>query len=406
MHALARGGVIVIEAEQEQKRTLLVVDDSPLNRSILEEILGKEYRILEAHDGVEAVEALEADEGDISLVVLDIVMPRMDGFEVLAKMNREGWIERIPVVTISAETSPSYIERAYTLGVTDFITRPFDELVVRNRVANTIALYQKQHDLMRMVSREMYERERKNNLMVTILSQIVEFRNGESGLHVLHIGVMTDILLHELVRHTDRYPELTEQEISTIATASALHDIGKIAIPSEVLNKPGKFTPEEYEIMKAHSAAGADMLATMAENEDDRLLTVAQEICRWHHERYDGRGYPDGLKGDEIPVSAQVVAVADVYDALTSERVYKPPFSHEKALEMILGGECGAFSPLLMECLVAAADEIREQLKVESFSGMSRRELNGIIAEIEANDSLTKADKAEMIRDLHAMLEE
>ncbi|MDJ1122650.1 HD-GYP domain-containing protein [Kribbibacterium absianum] len=398
--------MIAIEAEEQARRTLLVVDDSPLNRAILEEILCGEYSIIEAHDGVEAVRALEADEGDISLVILDIVMPRMDGFEVLAKMNREGWIERTPVVTISAETSPSYIERAYELGVTDFITRPFDELVVRNRVANTIALYQKQHDLMRMVSREMYERERRNNLMVTILSQIVEFRNGESGLHVLHIGVMTDILLHELVRHTDTHPELTEAEISTIATASALHDIGKIAIPSEILNKPGRLTPEEYEVIKTHSAIGADMLKQLTENKDDRLLQVAEEICRWHHERYDGGGYPDGLVGDEIPIGAQVVALAGVYDALTSVRVYKPAFSHERALEMIANGECGAFNPVLLQCLLSAGDTIREQLKVESFSGMSRRELAGIIAEIEENDSLTKADKAEMIRDIHSMLDE
>ena len=263
-------------------------------------------------------------------------------------MNKYRWIEDIPVIMISAERGSSHIERAFELGITDFISRPFDTLIVHRRVVNTILLYAKQKRLAAMVAEQIYENEHRSSLMIDILSHIVEFRNGESGLHVRHVHTLTEIMLKTLIQRTDKY-HLTQTDISVISTASALHDIGKIAIPEEILNKPGRFTDEEFAIMKTHSMVGAEMLKDLLIYQDEPLVKAAYEICRWHHERWDGRGYPDGLKGDEIPISAQMVALADVYDALTSERVYKPAFSHEQAVEMILGGQCGA-------CLLYTSD--------------------------------------------------
>ncbi len=331
---------------RNEKQKILIVDDSEMNRSILADMLGEEYEIIEAVDGTEAVARLNIDSTDISLMLLDIVMPNMDGFEVLEVMNKRDWIQDIPVIMISAENSYSYVERAYELGVTDFINRPFDGMVVHRRVINTIMLYAKQKKLVELVADQIYEKEKSNSLMISILSHIVEFRNGESGLHVLHINMLTEILLRRLMKKTDKY-NLKRSDVFLISTASALHDVGKIAIPGEILNKPGKLTKEEFEIMKTHTLAGAEMLDQIPYYREEALTKMAYQICRWHHERYDGRGYPDGLKGEEIPISAQIVALADVYDALTSVRVYKPAFTHEKALEMIVNGECGTFNPLL-----------------------------------------------------------
>lgn len=354
-----------------EKQTILIVDDSMLNRALLADMIGDAYRIVEAEDGKQAVAALQKEGTGISLVLLDYVMPQMNGFDVLEVMNRNGWIKDIPVIMVSAESDAAYIERAYELGVTDFINRPYDVNIVRRRVMNTLMLYQKQRTLMGMVADQVYEREKSNNLMVYILSHIVEFRNGESGMHVLNVQAMTEMILTHLMRLTDQYP-LTAEDISLITMASSLHDIGKIAIPEEVLNKPGRFTDEEFAIMKTHSAVGSDMLDNLELYKDEKLVKVAREICRWHHERYDGRGYPDGLVGDEIPISAQVVALADVYDALTSQRVYKPPFSHEEALRMIREGECGSFNPLILECLTAVADDLESRLN----RGVTGREIS------------------------------
>ena len=356
----------------EKKYTILIVDDTEINRSLLADMLSAQYRILEASNGVEAIAMLEQHHTEISLVLLDIVMPVIDGFEVLAAMNRNQWIENVPVITISAETSSTYIDRAYDLGATDYISRPFDEKTVQRRVKNTIMLYAKQKMLGDMVTEQILEKEKSNYLMVEILSNIVEFRNGESGLHVLHIRTITELLLRQLVQETDRYG-LTGTQISLVVNASALHDIGKISIPEAILNKPGRLTPEEFEIMKTHSVIGAQMLDNSPSHEE-ALVQIARSICRWHHERYDGRGYPDGLKGDEIPIAAQVVALADVYDALTSPRVYKSAFSHEKAMEMILNGECGAFSPLLLRCLTAVGPHLAEALSVSTPDRLTRLE--------------------------------
>ena len=375
-----------------EKQKILIVDDSEMNRSILADMLGDEYEIVEAVDGAEAVARLNMDSTDISLMLLDIVMPNMDGFEVLAVMNRRNWIQDIPVIMISAENTSSYIEHAYELGVTDFISRPFDGQIVHRRVINTIMLYAKQKRLIELVSDQIYEKERSNNLMVSILSHIVEFRNGESGMHVLHINMMTEILLQTVMRKTDKY-NLKRSDIPIITMASALHDIGKISIPGEILNKPGKLTKEEFDTMKTHTLVGAEMLDQLTYYKDEALVKVAYQICRWHHERYDGRGYPDGLAGEEIPIAAQIVALADVYDALTSVRVYKPAFSHEKAIEMITNGECGAFNPLLLQCLLESTDSIREQLAVNSIKQESDRNIRNITEDLLHYEDLSASER-------------
>ena len=342
------------------KPKILIADDSAMNRAILVEMLGDGYDVIEAENGREAVRALQSAP-EIDLLLLDIMMPEMDGFEVLEQMKRYGWIEDVPVVMISAENGSAYVERAYDLGATDFISRPFDMAIVRRRVTNTLMLYTKQKQLVGLVARQVYENQKSNNLMINILSHIVEFRNGESGSHVLHIHTATELILNHLVKKTDKY-KLSAADIAMIGTASSLHDIGKINIPEEILNKPGRLTKEEFEIMKTHTTIGAHMLENLPFQQDEPLVKVSYEICRWHHERWDGRGYPDGLKGEEIPIAAQVVALADVYDALTSERCYKKAFDHDTAVRMILNGECGTFNPLLMECLTEVADDLHRAL--------------------------------------------
>ena len=363
-----------------------------MNRSILADMLGDEYEILEAENGLEAVSAIQKYRTEIDLVLLDIVMPEMDGFEVLTVMNRNNWIEDIPVIMISAETAPAHIERAYKLGVTDFITRPFNALLVHRRVVNTTLLYAKQKKLVGMVADQIYEKERQNTLMIDILSHIVEFRNGESGQHVIHIRMLTELFLQRLMLKTDRYP-LTPVDINLICIASALHDVGKIAIPGEILNKPGRFTEEEFAIMKEHTTIGSAMMEAVPIHGSEALIKVARDICRWHHERWDGRGYPDGLKGDEIPISAQIVALADVYDALTSPRVYKPAFPHEKAVEMILKGECGTFNPLLLEILTEVAPQLPEELEDSSGERTAQMEMRSVAQEMHHYEELSASER-------------
>ena len=349
------------DSKREQKQQVLIVDDSEMNRAILSEILRGDYRILEAADGEECLEKLHQHMGDIALVLLDLVMPKMDGFEVLDFMNRNHAIEDLPVIMISGEDSEESVRRAYEMGVSDYINRPFDAGIVCRRVFNTVKLYAKQRRLVSLMMAHINEREKNNHMMIDIQSHIVEFRNGESGKHVFHMDKVIQLLLDKIVQKTDKYPSLWQERI-LIRTASALHDIGKIGIDEAILNKPGRLTAEEFESMKAHTTIGADMLRNLPRYQEERLLQIAIEICRWHHERYDGKGYPDGLVGDEIPISAQLVSIADVYDALTSERVYKKAFSHEKAMQMIREGECGAFNPLLLSCLEEIADELQAEM--------------------------------------------
>lgn len=356
-----------------EKEKILIADDSAMNRAILTEMLGDGYEILEAENGRQAVSIMQTNV-DIDLLLLDIMMPEMDGFDVLAMMNKYHWIDDIPVIMISAENASSYVERAYDLGATDYISRPFDMAIVRRRVINTLMLYAKQKRLVRLAAEQVYEKEKSSSTMINILSHIVEFRNGESGLHVLHIQTATDILLRTLVRKNDKY-NLNAADISLISTASALHDIGKINIPASILNKPGKLTKEEFDTMKAHTTTGAEILDKLPFQQESPLVKTAYAICRWHHERWDGRGYPDGLKGEDIPIAAQVVAMADVYDALTSERCYKKAFGHDKAMEMILNGECGQFNPLLLECLTDAGARLHAELSLASSGGNRRNYL-------------------------------
>ena len=345
---------------------ILIVDDSEMNRMILSEMLKGEFEILEAENGSACLDMLNRYEMKISLILLDIVMPGMNGFGVLEYMNRNNLIGDIPVIMISGEDSGEVIKQAYEWGVSDYIKRPFDMEVVHRRVLNTIKLYAKQRRLVAMVTNQVFEKEKNSRMLISVLSEIVEFRNGESGMHVLNINILTTMILEQLVKKTDKYP-LSWSNRMLISTASSLHDIGKIGIDEKILNKPGRLTPEERKIMEKHTVIGADMLANLQMYEDEPLMKVAYQICRWHHERYDGKGYPDGLKGEEIPISAQVVALADVYDALTSERVYKKAYSHEEAVQMICNGECGTFNPLLLECLCEIQDPIKKELQEAAY---------------------------------------
>ena len=349
-----------LEKLLQEKTQILLVDDSNMNRMLLREILGDGYHILEAENGQECLEILRAEAGNIALVLLDINMPGMDGFEVLKAMNANHTIEDTPVIMISSEDSDAAIRRSYELGASDYVNRPFDARIVYRRVTNTIKLYAKQRRLVQMVSEQIRARENNTDMLVGVLSHIVEFRNGESGAHVRHIRIITELLLHRLLEISSRYAITAEQQ-DLIPLASALHDIGKIGIDEKILNKPGKLTPEEFKVIQTHSMLGAKMLHDLDQFAEQPLLQTAYEIARWHHERWDGRGYPDGLKGDEIPISAQLVSLADVYDALTSERCYKKAFSHEKAVQMILNGECGAFNPLLLQCLTDIQDDLKEE---------------------------------------------
>lgn len=342
-----------------EKQKILIVDDSEMNRILLAEILEGQYDVTEAKNGREAVEILSENETDFWFILLDIMMPEMDGFAVLGYIKEQHWDNRVVVMMISSDDSPENISRAYGLGAFDYIGRPFDPMIVRKRISNTLLLYARQHDLENRVREQFLEQQKNNDLMISILSHIVEFRNGESGVHIQHVKAITELLLRRLAWRTDKY-DLSDDKIALISMASAIHDVGKISIPEEILNKPGKLTPEEFEIMKTHAQIGAQMLSDLPVDQNNfPLVQVAYEICRWHHERYDGRGYPDGLKGEEIPLAAQVVSLADVYDALTSQRCYKKAFTHKEAMDMIQSGQCGAFQPMLLQCLRDVSDKLR-----------------------------------------------
>ena len=347
-------------SKKSRSHRVMIVDDSEMNRFLLREMLGQELEILEAENGEECLELLQRYGTDISLVLLDIVMPLKSGFEVLEEMDKNHWLGEIPVIMISSEDSAAAIRQAYELGVTDYISRPFDAQVVYRRVMNTIKLYTRQRHLVDLVKDQFYEKEKNNHMMIAILSKIVEFRSGESGSHMLHINMLTEWLLEELVHRTDQYP-LSWTDRLLICTASSLHDIGKIGIPESILNKRGKLTTEELEEMKKHTLIGASILKNLGRYQKEPLLETAYQICRWHHERYDGKGYPDGLKGEEIPIAAQIVSLANAYDALVSDRGYRKVYSHDTALKMILDGERGSFNPLLLECLRRIHTKIRQE---------------------------------------------
>ena len=370
----------------DKRQNILIVDDSKFNRDILKEILGEKYNYLEAENGNQAIQMIGENIG-IDLMLLDINMPQMNGFEVLKIMKRSQCIEETPVIMISSEESVDTMREAYEMGITDYITRPFDSVIVKKRVQNTLSLYANQNNLVNVVVDQIYEKEENNNIMIRILSSILGSRNSESREHILHIKTATEMMLRQLIKITDVY-HLTEADIALITTASSLHDIGKIYIPEEILNKPGRLTDEEFKIMKTHSELGADIIQDMHLPQEKPLVHTAWEICRWHHERWDGKGYPDGLKGEEIPISAQVVSIVDVYDALTSERCYKKAFDHDTAIQMILDGQCGQFNPLLLKCLKELSLQLSKMSGKEMDDNKYSHEIQRLSNEILRDKSL------------------
>ena len=352
----------VVNVQSPPRPTVLIVDDSPMNREILTEILGKDFQLLEASDGAQCMSLLKQFGSGISLVLLDIVMPDLDGFEVLARMAGQDLLNDIPVIMVSSEDSSTVIHRAYELGASDFISRPFDARIVHRRVSNMTRLYARQRRLSRMVAQQFHEREKNNRLMIAILSQVTERHNGENGLHIQRIQTLTAMLLEQLVLKTDRYV-LPASQRSLITTASALHDIGKIAIDDAILKKKGPLTEEEARVMRTHPVLGAKMLEGLDFYQKEPLLQTAAEICRWHHERYDGSGYPDGLTGESIPIAAQVVGLADAYDTLTGMHGRVEAASHEEVIHRLLNDERGSFNPVLLSCLFDLQSRIPDELE-------------------------------------------
>ena len=379
----------------DKRQNILIVDDSKFNRDILKEILGEKYNYLEAENGNQAIQMIGENIG-IDLMLLDINMPQMNGFEVLKIMKRSQCIEETPVIMISSEESVDTMREAYEMGITDYITRPFDSVIVKKRVQNTLSLYANQNNLVNVVVNQIYEKEENNNIMIRILSSILGSRNSESREHILHIKTATEMMLRQLIKITDVY-HLTEADIALITTASSLHDIGKIYIPEEILNKPGRLTDEEFKIMKTHSELGADIIQDMHLPQEKPLVHTVWEICRWHHERWDGKGYPDGLKGEEIPISAQVVSIADVYDALTSERCYKKAFDHDTAIKMILDGQCGQFNPILLKCLKELSPRIFKMFSNETYDSIQYYEAQRLSNEILSEKSLPRKNYSQHV---------
>ncbi|MDO4276726.1 MAG: response regulator [Eubacteriales bacterium] len=341
------------------KKIILIVDDVEMNRAILSATFQEEYDILEAVNGREALDVIELHKDKISAVLLDVIMPVMDGFEVLEEMNRKGWIEKIPVFLITAESSQQVMKKGYELGVVDIIGKPITPFFIRRRIGNVIKLNNVVNEQEAMLKKQEKEIRELNRSILETLSTAIEFRDCESGEHVVRMSNLTLLFLKAIYEY---YPEygVEESELQVIADAAVMHDVGKIAIPDNILNKPGRLTLEEFEIMKTHSLRGCELLDSVPKMRENPIYEYAYDICRHHHERWDGKGYPDGLKGEEISIWAQVVALADVYDALVSERVYKKAYSHDVAIHMILEGECGTFNPILMECLKKVEKQVRE----------------------------------------------
>lgn len=354
------------------KKRVLIVDDVEMNREMLYEILKDEYYVIQAENGIQALEYIEDESNEIAVVLLDLVMPGLDGFGVLEEMNKKNLQEKIPVLVISGDNYSETEEKCFDYGISDFVSKPYYDNVVKKRIKNLVDLFQHKNRLEEKVVEqniilkeqnillmEQTEKLKQNNIeIIDVLGTVVESRNLESGEHIKRVKGFSKILAEKLM---ELYPEygLTKENVEMISVASALHDIGKIAIPDNVLLKPGRLTDEEFECMKSHSVKGCEILVNIKDIWDGEYSRLSYEICRHHHERYDGRGYPDGLSGEDIPISAQIVSVADVYDALVSERVYKKAFSKEEAFNMILNGECGVFSPKLLRCF----QESRERLE-------------------------------------------
>ena len=349
-------------APVHRRQSVLIVDDSELNRKMLGQMLGSRFDIAEAASGEACLQLLEQNATGISIVLLDIHMPGIDGFTVLEEMNQKNLLEQIPVIMISSEDTVDAVRRAFDLGASDYISRPFDAKVVYQRIINTIQLYAKQRRLSAMAADLAFEKEGASRMMIGILSQVVEKRNGESRDHVQRVAQLTSMLLAGLAQKTDRYP-LTREMRRTIATAAALHDIGKMEICEDLLHKEGPLTEAERRTLQSHTLLGAQMLEEQPECRDDAFARTAYNICRWHHERYDGGGYPDGLQGEQIPIEAQVVGLADVYERLVSRPVDGHARTHSEVVQMICTGVCGAFNPLLLDCLQDMEVEIARAMQ-------------------------------------------
>lgn len=342
----------------DKENTILIVDDVDINREILAEIFGDDYHIMQAGDGKQALEIMN-DNPDISAVLLDLLMPEMNGLEVLKEMNRNEKIKSIPVFLITAANNDEMLMEGYHLGAVDVIRKPFMTHFLKHRISNIIELYGHRNELEHVVEKQVERLQQVNQSMIETLATLIEFRDCESGEHVQRICGLTRIIMKKVSHMFPEY-HLPKHEIDKIVRSAVLHDVGKIAIPDGILNKPGRLTKEEFETMKLHTVKGCEILQKIPDMMDKETYNYSYDICRHHHERWDGKGYPDGLKGDEISIWAQVVSVADVYDALTAERVYKKAFDHETAVKMIHNGDCGTFNPKVLEAFDASLEKIQK----------------------------------------------
>lgn len=344
------------------KKTILIVDDIEMNRVVLRTTFEEDYEILEAENGREALRIIGENTDHLSAVLLDLMMPEVDGFGVLEEMNRLKLMETIPVFLITAENSSEVLKKGYDFGVVDIIGKPITPYFIKRRIGNVIELNHLVSAQDAMLRRQATEIRELNRTVLETLATAIEFRDCDSGEHVNHMSKLTLCFLKAINQY---YPEyaIDEEEMQAIADAAVMHDVGKIAIPDSILGKPGKLTKEEFDIMKTHTLRGCELLESVPKMKENPVYEYAYDICRHHHERWDGNGYPDGLKGEEISIWSQAVSVADVYDALVSKRVYKAAYPHDEAIRMIMDGECGAFSPMILECLLKSQDEMAEIYK-------------------------------------------
>ncbi|MBQ9437523.1 MAG: response regulator [Lachnospiraceae bacterium] len=366
---------------KKRKPRILIADDSDMNRYILLDMLEADYEILEAEDGEEALDIIDDYGGEIDLLLLDYRMPGLNGLEVLKELGRRSWKRSIPVIMISAENDRTFIVQSYRLGAMDYINRPFDATIVRHRVDSIMRLHGQEKQIAQDASEKLSQKFRNDGMIINILTSLLEFRSGKYSNHTLNVQVLTDMFLRELMNVSDAY-HFTGEDILLISKASALHDIGMCKVPLEIIEKPADLTPEEEAIVRKHPLWGCEMLETFAEYMASPLMDKCLSIVRWHHERYDGKGYPDGLKEDGIPIEAQVVGLADCYETLTNVRPYKRAYSHVKAVDMILSGDCGAFNPLLLECLENLSPTMPERLSGESFDKLYQDQIQKVMEEV------------------------
>lgn len=363
----------------KNKPYMLIAEHSDINRMILNNVFEDDYKVLEAREGQTALELIEKHHKELTVILLDCAIPIKDCFEILSQLGKKWNRDHIPVIMISPENDLNTVTRAYKAGAFDYITRPFNSAIVKQRVDNILSLHQKEEEYTNIMATQMMETYKNSHMIIQILSGVVEFRSGENAMHIVHVEALTEMFLRELMRISDKY-FLSSDDILMIPMAAALHDVGKISIPSEILNKPGKLTEEEFDLIKKHTTYGAELLNSVHEYREDPLIKLASSICRWHHERYDGHGYPDGLVGDEIPIAAQLVSVADVYDSLISDRSYRKALSYEEATNLILDGKSGVFNPLLLECLRNLSDQIPEKLSNTSTQSYYEEDIYRIIS--------------------------